>query len=84
MRKTILIFALALSASFGCSEDTADGCQYAGNMRCDGNVAQICVWREAGASSWTEYATWQDCSAVGERCGYGPQACGGYNVACCR
>ena len=49
----------------------------AGNMRCDGNRAQIC-------SANGDWEQWQDCSVVGESCGYGPCACSGYDGSCCR
>jgi len=84
MRGIVLIFVLALSSAFGCSEEGNKGCEWAGQMRCNGNVAQMCTGQSAGASYWTEWTTWRDCSAVGQSCGSGTSACFGYDIACCR
>lgn len=48
-----------------------------GDMRCDGNVAEMCNYN----GTWIEQ---QNCTAIGETCSTSPANCGGYvGIACC-
>ena len=67
---------LALTLLPGCGEDFWNPCS-AGDMRCDGSVAQMCNEHE----SWEDY---QNCGSIGETCYTSASHCGGYvDIACC-
>jgi hypothetical protein len=70
MRTLVAVAVIGLGLS-GC------GWCKAGEMRCDGNTAQMC----GADKGWEDY---QNCSAVSQTCSTAPADCSGYSgIACC-
>jgi len=67
---------LILLLCLGCGDDWLVVCS-AGDMRCEGNVAQMCNADE-------DWENWQNCGSVGEICYTSSSHCSGYvGIACC-
>ncbi len=70
-----IVLAAVLVGLFACGGLGPD-C-HAGDMRCSGNMAQMCNIDE-------HWESWQDCGSIGERCSTAPANCSGYTgIACC-
>lgn len=70
----VLIILVLVVVGVGCGDDFW-GCG-AGEMRCEGNTAQMC-------SADNHWENWQHCSGVEGYCSTDPNMCSGYEIACC-
>ncbi len=69
-----VLLSLLVCAALACSDD--ESCD-AGDMRCSGNVSQMC-------SADGELENYRDCAATGDSCSTEPANCSGYSgSACC-
>lgn len=74
LRACVIAIALALPA---CGAEMVGKCSNAGEMRCDGDVAQMC-------NSNGDWENFQSCGAIGQHCYNDPASCGGYtDISCC-